>query len=93
MEQHLSSSTPAGTFKQLPYWRLRALFREHGMFDSEVAQAAGIAQPTFSRRMNGTKPWSADEIEAVCRLFEISQEAVGWYFFPALAQSEKHPAK
>lgn len=52
------------------------------MFDHEVARAAGIAQPTFSRRMNGAQPWVADEISALCRLLCIPQEQIGYYFFP-----------
>ena len=45
-----------GTFQQIPFWKLRARFRECGMFDEEVARAAGIANPTMSRRMRGIAP-------------------------------------
>ena len=31
-----------GTFRQSPFWQLRALFRERGLLDSEVAAAVGI---------------------------------------------------
>lgn len=88
MKSISTCSPPLGTYKQLPYWRLRALFRECGMFDNEVAQATGIAQPTFSRRMNGSQPWCADEITALCRLLNIPQEKIGYYFFPEVAKEE-----
>ena len=80
------TSNVCGTYKQLPFWRLRALFRECGMYDFEVSQASGISQPTLNRRMNGYKPWTADEIIALCRLFNIPQEQVGYYFFPELGK-------
>ena len=34
-----------GTFRQSPFWQLRALFRERGLLDSEVAAAVGM-QPS-----------------------------------------------
>ena len=41
-----SANAPAqvmGSFHQSPFWKLRARFRECGLFDAELAQATGIA--------------------------------------------------
>lgn len=78
-----------GTYKQCPFWKLRAKFRECGMFDNEVAQATGIANPTFTRRMQGKRPWLSSEIAAICQLLGIPQEQIGEYFFPDINKKEK----
>lgn len=87
--------TPAvmGTYKQCPFWRLRARFRESGMYDSEVAQATGIANPTFTRRMQGKRPWLSSEIAAICQLLGIPQNQIGKYFFPDVEEEEDHEAQ
>lgn len=84
---------PYGRFQQIPFWRLRALFREHGMYDEDVAQLTGITVPTLGRRMRGNIPWSGDEIAAVCRVVGIPRCDVGAYFFPDLPDTvENAPA-
>lgn len=77
-----------GSFTQIPFWRLRARFRECGMFDEEVAQEAGITNPTFSRRMRGVAPWLTSEITAVCAVVGIRRDEIGEYFFPDMNEEE-----
>lgn len=77
-----------GNFTQIPFWRLRARFRECGMFDEEVAQEAGITNPTFSRRMRGVAPWLTSEITAVCAVVGIRRDEIGEYFFPDMNEEE-----
>lgn len=77
-----------GSFTQIPFWRLRARFRECGMFDEEVAQEAGITNPTFSRRMRGVAPWLTSEIKAVCAVVGIQRDEIGEYFFPDMNEEE-----
>ena len=84
----MAPSTPLGSFHQSPFWRLRARFRDYGLFDSELAQAAGIAQSTLSRRMRGTMPWTSDEIKTICPVLNIPQKQVGAYFFPDIKKEE-----
>ena len=73
-----------GSFTQIPFWRLRARFRECGMFDEE----AGITNPTFSRRMRGVAPWLTSEITAVCAVVGIRRDEIGAYFFPDMNEEE-----
>lgn len=47
---------PYGRFQQIPFWRLRALFRERGLYDEDVAALTGITVPTLGRRMRGRVP-------------------------------------
>lgn len=83
------TTVPLGTFRQSPFWRLRARFRECGMFDNEVAAAAAMTKPTFGRRMRGDAPWLSSEIEAVCRVVGIQRSEIGEYFFPDMDKEDK----
>lgn len=94
MNSNTTLAPALGSFHQSPFWRLRARFRECGLFDAELAQATGIAQSTLSRRMRGTMPWTSDEIAAVCRVVGISRTEIGEFFFPELTDNnENAPAK
>lgn len=85
---HSSPTAPLGRFQQIPFWQLRARFRECGMFDEEVAQAAGITLPTFGRRMRGVAPWLTSEIIAVCAVVGIRRDEIGTYFFPGMNEKD-----
>lgn len=89
MHAYTSPTVPRGSFTQIPFWKLRARFRECGMFDEEVAQAAGITLPTFGRRMRGTAPWLTSEVKAVCEVVGIPRDEIGIYFFPDFPSNEK----
>ena len=81
---------PYGRFQQIPFWRLRALFRERGLYDEDVAALTGITVPTLGRRMRGHIPWQADEIAAVCRVVGIPRARVGEFFFPDLPDTNEN---
>lgn len=85
----MTPTIPRGSFTQIPFWRLRARFRECGMFDEEVAQAAGITLPTFGRRMRGNAPWLTSEIKAVCKIVDIPRNEIGEYFFPDMNEEQQ----
>lgn len=77
-----------GTFRQIPYWKLRGRFHSCGFRDQEVADHLGIGRDTMSARMNGHNPWTSAEIAAMCELLGIPQEKIGYYFFPEVAKEE-----
>ena len=83
-------AAPYGRFQQIPFWRLRALFRERGLYDEDVAALAGITVSTLGRRMRGNIPWSGDEIAAVCRVVGIVRGDVGAFFFPDLPDTNEN---
>lgn len=78
-----------GTFRQSPFWQLRALFRKRGLLDSEVAAAVGMQPQLLSRRMRGAAPWLSSEICKICVALDIPQSEVGFYFFPEVAKEER----
>ena len=66
-----------GTFRQIPYWKLRGRFHSCGYRDQEVAEHSGIGRYTMSARMNGHQPWTSKEIAAICELLDIRQDEIG----------------
>ena len=75
----LNTSTIRGTFKQIPYWKLRGRFHSCGYRDQEVAEYIGIGRDTMSGRMQGHNPWTSTEITAMCELLGIRQNEIGEY--------------
>ncbi len=75
-----------GSFRQIPFWKLRARFRACGYYDGEVAEAIGVNKNTLSSRLHGDSAdgWTEKEIIAICRMMDIPQEEVGEYFFPEI---------
>ena len=84
----LNASTIRGTFRQIPYWKLRGRFHSCGFRDQEIANAIGIGTDTMSKRMNGKQPWTSTEITAMCELLGIRQNEIGEYFFPRVEKGE-----
>ena len=84
----LNTSTIRGTFKQIPYWKLRGRFHSCGFRDQEVAEYIGIGRDTMSGRMHGNQPWTSTEIAAMCELLGIRQNEIGEYFFPRVEKGE-----
>ena len=71
-----------GTYNRTPFWKLRDRCHDHGLYDVQAAQAIGISQATFSRRMRGILPWKTHEIATLCSLLDIPPDKIGTYFFP-----------
>ena len=85
----LNASTIRGTFKQIPYWKLRGRFHSCGYRDQEVAEHSGIGRYTMSARMNGHQPWTSAEIAAMCELLDIQQDEIGKFFFPEMSREDE----
>ena len=85
----LNTSTIRGTFKQIPYWKLRGRFHSCGFRDQEVAEYIGIGRDTMSGRMHGNQPWTSAEIAAMCELLDIQQDEIGKFFFPELIREDE----
>lgn len=84
----LNASTIRGTFKQIPYWKLRGRFHSCGYRDQEIANAIGIGTDTMSKRMNGKQPWTSTEIAEICKTLDIPQDEIGELFFPTVEEGE-----
>ena len=79
-----------GTFRQIPFWKLRGRFHSCGYRDQEVAEMIGIGRDTMSGRMNGKQPWTSAEISAACECLGIRQDEIGELFFPEVEKEVPH---
>ena len=91
-----SANAPAqvmGSFHQSPFWKLRARFRECGLFDAELAQATGIVpvnpQPP-NREARCPGPRTRSPLCAASSVFP--GQVSGISFFPDLPDDENAPA-
>ena len=56
------------------YERVREYIEEQGLTESDVAEAAGIPNVTFSAMMSGKKKMYADDLRAVCLALKVSAD-------------------
>ena len=56
------------------YERVREYIEEQGLTESDVAEAAGIPNVTFSAMMSGKKKMYADDLRAVCVALKVSAD-------------------
>ena len=66
---------------QFNYSKLLGRFREYGFSQKEVATRVGIRATTLSLKLNHKARFTANEIDAICKLLDISKEDIGAYFF------------
>lgn len=64
-------------------YKLRGRIREKFGTQAAFAEAVGMAETTLSSKLNGKTDWTRAEIEAACRLLDISAEDIPAYFFTA----------
>lgn len=55
--------------------KLRAKIAEAGMTQNQLSDAAGMAASTFSAKINGIRPFDADEIREICRILGLEDPA------------------
>jgi transcriptional regulator with XRE-family HTH domain len=63
------------------YSKLLGRFREYGLTQKDVAAKIGIRSTTLSLKLNNKARFTADEIDAICKLLDIAKEDIGAYFF------------
>ena len=61
--------------------KLRGRFREFGLTQQDVATHIGIRDTTLSQKLNNKAGFTANEIDAICKLLDIAKEEIGVYFF------------
>lgn len=83
------ATPPVGSYRNIPYTDLRAIFRGHKYRDQDVAEAIGINTSTFSLKMRGHSDWRWDEIAAICEMLDIPQKDIGRLFFPQIKGGKK----
>lgn len=55
--------------------------RELGVNQSQCSEAIGVAQPTYSQKINNVRPMDLDEAEKLASYLQIDDTDFGSYFF------------
>ena len=63
------------------YSKLLGRIKELGYTQETLAKEIGKNKSTLNSKLKGRFPFSADEIDAICRALDIPNEEVGAYFF------------
>lgn len=63
------------------YSKLLGRIKECGFTQETLANAIGMNKSTLSAKLNGRYPFTAKDIDAICKVLNISNEEIGDYFF------------
>lgn len=66
---------------QFNYSKLLGRIREFGFTQKDVADRIGINPTTLSLKLKHKARFTAIEIDAICKLLDITTEDIGTYFF------------
>jgi transcriptional regulator with XRE-family HTH domain len=55
---------------------IRALMARRQVSQTELAQAVGVSQATFSERIRGRKPFNLDQLDAIAEHLNVSVESI-----------------
>ena len=63
------------------YAKLLGKIRESGLTQEQLADAIGKNKSTLSAKLNGKYDFTQEEMDAICRVLDISNSEIGAYFF------------
>lgn len=63
------------------YSKLLGRIKECGLTQETLANAIGKNKSTISAKLNGRYPFTAKDIDDICRVLNISNDEIGDYFF------------
>lgn len=63
------------------YSKLLGRIKECGLTQETLASAIGKNKSTISAKLNGRYPFTAKDIDDICKVLNISNEDIGVYFF------------
>lgn len=61
--------------------KIKLRLADKGLSQKAVSELLGIAQPTFSQKLNGLRPFYLSEAEQLASLLDIPDSEFGDYFF------------
>ena len=61
--------------------KLLGRMKENSMTQADLANGIGISGSTLNAKLKNKYPFTADEIENICAVLDISNEDIGIYFF------------
>ena len=63
------------------YSKLLGRIRERGLTQEQLAKAIGKNKSTISAKVNNQFSFTQEEMDAICKVLDISNDEIGEYFF------------
>ncbi len=63
------------------YSKLLGRIRERGLTQEQLAKAIGKNKSTISGKINNQFSFTQEEMDAICKVLDISNDEIGEYFF------------
>lgn len=63
------------------YSKLLGRMKEFGYTQDSLAKAIGIEKSTINLKLNNKGEFRAGEMDAICKVLDISNDELGVYFF------------
>lgn len=63
------------------YSKLLGRMRECGITQEQLAKEIGKNESTLSAKLNNRSQFNAEEMDAICKVLDISNEEISTYFF------------
>ena len=67
--------------KKYNYSKLLGRMKERGITQEQLAIELGKDKTTLCSKLNNRFQFKADEMDAICRVLDISNDEIGAYFF------------
>lgn len=71
---------------EFDYSKLLGRIREYGLTQEKVAESIGISNGTMSAKLNNKANFTSKEMIRISRMFDISKDDMGAYFFTPKVQ-------
>lgn len=63
------------------YSKLLGRMKERRITQEMLAAEIGVNDGTLNRKLNNSNEFKGNEIDAICRVLDISNDEIGAYFF------------
>ena len=63
------------------YSKLLGRMKERGVTQEKLAKEIAVSKSTLNSKLNNRFKFTADEIDSICRVLDISNSEIGDYFF------------
>lgn len=70
---------------------LRAALAQQGMTQGKLAELVGISPNSLSRKLNGKRPFTLGEVEAISRVLELQNPAAVFFDRKSQIRNERGP--